>query len=119
MWDKIMSVFGFKGVSESALKIVDKIAGTDWTPQEKAEYILKYHEATKHQSPTRRFLALVITFTWVFLVLVWVVSSLLANYVGVSGADDMVKDVLAFMDSNINVSFNLLVSFYYLIHMKK
>ncbi len=60
MWTTIKSIFGFEGVGESALKIVDKIAGTDWTPEQKAEYTLKVMEAKKHESPARRVMAYMI-----------------------------------------------------------
>lgn len=57
----IKAFFSFEGVANSALKIVDKLAGTDWTSKEKAEWMLKYQEATKHQSPARRFIAVSFT----------------------------------------------------------
>ena len=57
----IKAILGFDGVANTALKIVDKIAGTDWTPKEKSEFLLKYQEATKHQSPARRFIAIAFT----------------------------------------------------------
>lgn len=53
----IKKFLGFDGVSESLTKIVDKVAGTDWTPSEKSKFILDYCNATKHQSPTRRLIA--------------------------------------------------------------
>ncbi len=57
----IKAFFSFDGVANSALKIVDKLAGTDWTSKEKAEWMLQYQEATKHQSPARRFIAIAFT----------------------------------------------------------
>ena len=57
----LKAFFSFEGVANSALKIVDRIAGTDWTSKEKAEWMLKYQEATKHQSPARRFIAIAFT----------------------------------------------------------
>lgn len=57
----LKAFFSFEGVANSALKIVDRIAGTDWTPKEQADWILKYQEATKHQSPARRFIAVAFT----------------------------------------------------------
>lgn len=57
----IKAFFSFDGVANSALKIVERIAGTDWTPKEQADWILKYQEATKHQSPARRFIAVSFT----------------------------------------------------------
>ncbi|MGB6268413.1 MAG: hypothetical protein WBF67_05325 [Olleya sp.] len=48
--------FSFKGVSETALGIVEKLSGTDWTPSQQAQFILDYQNATKHQSPMRRLI---------------------------------------------------------------
>ena len=51
-------------------KIVEKLAGTDFTAKEKADYILKYMETTKHQSPTRRILAILFMSEQIMLVTV-------------------------------------------------
>ena len=67
IWAGVKSIFGFEGVGESALKIVEKLAGTDFTAKEKADYILKYMETTKHQSPTRRILAVLFMSEQIFL----------------------------------------------------
>ena len=57
----LKAFFSFEGVANSALKIVDKIAGTEWTSKEKADWLLQYQEATKHQSPARRVVAIAFT----------------------------------------------------------
>lgn len=119
IWSGVKSFLGFDGVTNTALKIVDKIAGTDWTPEQKADYTLKYMEATKHQSPTRRVLAILISSAWLMFGTVWVVSAGLGNYFGIQGAEQMASDVLEFMEANVNVSFNLIVSFYFIMHFKK
>ncbi len=49
MFDFVKKIFGFDGVANSALKIVDKLAGTDWTPKEQAQFILDHAQATKYQ----------------------------------------------------------------------
>jgi len=58
----IKAFFSFKGVSETAIGIVDKLAGTDWTPSQKAQFILDYQNATKHQSPMRRLVTAAVVF---------------------------------------------------------
>lgn len=53
--------FTYNGVANSALKIVDKIAGTDLTPKEQLDFVLNWLSSTKHQSPARRFIAVAFT----------------------------------------------------------
>lgn len=57
----IMSLFSTEGAGNTALKIVEKISGTDWTPQQQAQFVIDYQNATKHLSLARRFIALSFT----------------------------------------------------------
>lgn len=57
----LKAFFSYSGVANSALKLFDKVAGTDWTAKEKAQWIIDYQNATKHQSPARRFIAVAFT----------------------------------------------------------
>ena len=57
----VKKFLGFEGVGETALKIVERISGTDWTPQQRADFILNYHQVTKHMSVARRFIAIAFT----------------------------------------------------------
>ena len=119
MWDKLKTIFGLDGVGESALKIIDKIAGTDWTPKEKAEYTLKFMEATKYQSPTRRVLAILYMSEQFMLATVWIVSAVASRIFEVAGADLLCTDVSEFLQSNVNVGLGVIVSFYFLLGAKK
>ena len=116
MWDLIKTVFGFNGVGDTALKIVDKIAGTDWTAKEKAQYVLDYQEATKHQSPARRFIAMCVCFVWIMLILTWLVASVVGRFVYdevLNPGTVLAADVSAFMDLNITNPFNIILAFYF------
>lgn len=115
----VKSLFGFSGVGESALKIVDKIAGTDWTPEQKADWILRYQEATKHQSVTRRFIALSVALAWLLLVLSWLVSAIIGHASEIQGGIALANATKEFMSSNVNIAFNALLSFYFLLNFKK
>jgi hypothetical protein len=115
----IKSIFGFEGVGETTLKIVDKISGTDWTPQDKADFILKHAEVTKYQSPTRRLLAIIIALQWFLMVSTWGISSIIGRFWLNSHALLLAKDVETFMTLNINTVFLGVMSFYFLIGVKK
>lgn len=115
----LKAIFGFEGVGESALKIVDKLAGTDFTTKEKAAYILQYMEATKYQSPTRRAIALLYMSEQVMLVTVWVASAAVHRLMDHAGAGLLSEDVNAFLQSNVNVNLSLIIGFYFLLGVKK
>lgn len=119
IWAGVKSVFGFDGVGETALKIVDKIAGTDWTPEQRAEYHLKYMEVTKYQSPTRRILAILYMSEQFMLVTVWTASSVANRLFELPGADLLATDISLFLQSNVNVGLGVIVSFYFLLGAKK
>lgn len=111
MWKGLKSFFGFSGVADTALKIVDKIAGTDWTPKEKSEHILKFMEATKHQSPARRMIAMAIMVEQFTLVMFW----LGYNHFG----DPRAEAVRIFLEGNIQLSLNVIITFYFVSVMMK
>lgn len=74
----LKAFFSFNGVADSALKIVDKIAGTDWTSKEQAQWIIDYQNATKHQSPARRLIAAAFTLGMALFGFVYLSSGCLA-----------------------------------------
>ena len=119
MWAKLVGFFGFSGVADTALNIVNRIAGTDLTPGQSMEFILKYQEATKHQSPTRRLIAAVYVFVWVTLVMAWLSSTGYGRLFDAPNALLFAGDILEFMKSNVNVAMNGIIAFYFLIGMRK
>lgn len=119
MWDFIKGLFGFSSVVESATKIVDKIAGTDWLPQQKADFLLQYMEATKHQSPARRFIATMIALVWLLMAICWLVSSGVGRFFydeALNPGTVFAADISAFMSLNINEGFGLILMFYFGVH---
>lgn len=116
MWDKLAGTFGFRGVSETALKIVDKLAGTDWTAKEKAQYVLDYQNATKHQSPARRFIAICLMIIWVMLILSWLAGTIVGRFFmegALNPGTVFAADVSAFIMLNITDPFNIVLVFYF------
>jgi len=66
--------------------IADKAGLNDMNDKDKAQFILDYLAATKHQSPIRRLLAIIVIFTWATLILSWAVLCAVGNMLEVSGA---------------------------------
>jgi len=118
-WGGLKSIFGFEGVGNTAMKIVDRIAGTDWTPAQQAEFILKHAEVAKHQSPMRRFIAGSYTVAWLILVMTWLVSAGSGRLLDLPGATLFAGDILEFMASNVNIAMNGILAFYFLMNMRK
>ena len=119
LWGGVKSILGLEGVGESALKIVDKLAGTDFTAEQKAAHVLKFMEATKGQSPTRRVLAILFMSEQIMLVTVWVASTVLYRINNHAGAGLLATDVNLFLQSNVNISLGIIIGFYFLLGVRK
>lgn len=119
MFDFVKKIFGFDGVANSALKIVDKLAGTDWTPKEQAQFILDHAQATKYQSPTRRAMAIMITVEWFLLANTWLIATIFGRIMNSESCILLASDVSTFLQSDINLLINGLMAFYFLIGVKK
>lgn len=115
----IKNILGFDSVVETGLKIVEKLAGTDWTPKEKAAWLSDYMEKTKYQSKTRRTIAVVMLIEWALLVNVWLISAICGNMLDSVSAVQLSVDILEFMKGNINIGMNAIMSFYFLMGLKK
>ncbi|MCP3700370.1 MAG: hypothetical protein GY920_17910 [Aliivibrio sp.] len=119
MFDFVKKIFGFDGVANSALKIVDKLAGTDWAPKEQAQFILDHAQATKYQSPTRRAMAIMITVEWFLLANTWLIATIFGRIMNLESCILLASDVSTFLQSDINLLINGLMAFYFLIGVKK
>lgn len=115
----IKSVFGFEGVANTALKIVDKISGTDWTPQQRADFILKHAEATRHQSPMRRIIAATFMLEQFVLAMSWL-GFMIYGRIGMSSQALLVShDIKSFLTSDINLTISGIIAFYFLTQFRK
>lgn len=115
----IKSILGFSGVGETAIKIIEKLSGTDYTDKEKAQFVLDYMDKTKHQSPTRRILAIAYVSEQIMLVTVWVVSKAAHRLMDFTGAGLLADDVNLFLQSNVNINMGIIIGFYFLLGMRK
>ena len=116
MFDFIKSIFGFSSVVDSATKIIDKIAGTDWLPKERAAFLLKYMESTKHQSVARRFISISIVLMWLVMAISWLVASIVGRFMYeevLNPGTVLAADISAFLSSNMNENLAILVGFYF------
>ena len=84
----LAALFSTKGAGETALKIVEKISGTDWTAQQQSQFIIDYQNATKHLSLARRIIAIAFLTGFALFGFVWLCSCVtyhLYMFISVSG----------------------------------
>lgn len=120
-----MSVLGFLAgmfssdtVVNSATKIVDKIAGTDgMTPAEKAQFILDYKAATKHESVARRVIAFSLTALYVLNGLLYMIFTSVGKIFSLPGFHLAGVDLLKFLESSLSNPFNIVLIFYFTVQI--
>ncbi|AUR86112.1 TMhelix containing protein [Vibrio phage 1.082.O._10N.261.49.E4] len=115
----IKGLFGIDAVVNTATKLVDKFSGTDFTAKEKAEWILKYQESTKHQSPARRAIAISMVSFWLLCGLSWLVFNAIGRLAGFDPAMTLADDIEVFMGANLLTPTNIIIGFYFATHMIK
>lgn len=113
----LSKLFAFDSVVNTGTKMIDKIAGTDWTSKEKAEWLLKYQEATRHQSLARRFIAISVTLIWCLLVTVMIVSYIIGNIFSIPEVLMIAKDMKMVMKDLVVEPMNLVIGFYFAINI--
>jgi len=106
----LAGLFSSNKVTDTAVDIVNKIAGTGgMTAKEQADFLLAYQTSTKHQSPARRFIAISITLLYIFFALLYA-GLHVAGLPAAQGILDFLKDSLA-------NPFNIVLVFYFTIQM--
>lgn len=102
-----------KGV-ESAISGIDMLVFTDEeksiTNQKLLDWKLKYLEATGAQNLARRYIAVVVTALWAFMVSSYVI-------LGVFGLDEQAKFIYTALNDIVNPPFMIVAAFYFLAHV--
>ncbi|CAH9016129.1 putative TMhelix containing protein [Vibrio phage 137E35-1] len=111
----IKNLFGFDSVVNTATKIIDKVAGTDLTPTQQLDFVIKYQEVTKHQSPARRFIAIMVSLVWVALLALMVAFYAAGKMLDIQAAIDVSEYVKTIMADLIKEPFNYIIGFYFVI----
>lgn len=111
-------LFSSSRMQDTAIDALRKVGGLDAaTAQEQMDFVLKYVEATKHQSTVRRFIALLLTCLYSLLILCWVLFAgigYLADYVVALEYAGAVKN---FMVDTVVQPFNIILSFYFVMNI--
>lgn len=110
----IASLFASSKVQDLAIDGLRQVSGlNEMTAKEKAEYVLKYIEVTKHQSPMRRLIAFMLTMLYALVILMWLGSAVLGYYFGNVAALELAGAVKMFMGDVVVQPFNIILSFYF------
>ena len=110
----IASLFASSKVQDLAIDGLRQVSGlNDMTAKEKSDYIIKYIEVTKHQSPMRRLIAFTLTMLYASVIILWLGSTAVGYYMGIPAALELAGAVKMFMGDVIVQPFNIILSFYF------
>ena len=118
-------IFSSSKATDTAIDAVRKIGGLDdMNAKEKADWLLRYIETTKHQSPARRLIAVmmltgVMTFTGTWLLL-RIAAAIVAYFDGDSGVLLTACDDIYEMCNNVLMQpMNIIIGFYFVTDIAK
>lgn len=74
------SLFATERAGDVVLKIAERAAGVEWTPQEQADFLIEYQKATAHQSVMRRVVVCAIVFGMAFYGLGYFMTAVICKY---------------------------------------
>lgn len=112
------SMFSSSKLQETAIDGLRKLGGLDeMSGQDKAKYILEYMSVTKHQSPMRRFIAFALTAVYCLCVVVWLGSAVCGYGFSVDACAMLAVNLKIFFAEVVLTPFNLILSFYYVVHL--
>jgi hypothetical protein len=110
----LSGLFSSSKVTDTAIDVVRKITNVDeMSDKEKAQFVLDYMSATKHQSPMRRLIAAVTVFGWALLILSWLVFSGIGWMMDIDGAVNFAGSIYSFFKDVIAMPYSLILSFYF------
>lgn len=114
----IAGLFASSNVQDLAIDGLRQVSGlNEMTAKEKADYVLKYIETTKHQSPIRRLIAFLLTVLYVSVVIVWLVSAGFGYLLPNTASLEFAGAVRMFMADVIVQPFNIILAFYFVTQM--
>jgi uncharacterized membrane protein len=110
----IANMLGSGKATDTAIDAIRKIGGLEeMSGKEKAQFTLDYMNATKHQSPMRRFIAFITVSVWALLILTWLVSAGVGYSFGFGEAINYAGTVKVFMNDVLMQPYNIILGFYF------
>lgn len=111
-------LFSSSRMQDTAIDALRKVGGLDAaTAQEQMDFVLKYVEATKHQSVVRRFIALLLVGLYCLLVILWVISAGVGYLAGYTPALEYAGALKMLTVDTLTQPFNIILSFYFVMNI--
>ena len=132
MFTAIASFFGglfsSSKLQDTAIDGLRKIGGLDeLNGKDKAEFILAYIAASKHQSPTRRFIAIMMSIGFAVFAAVWLISTVSmylylffgGSPVNAESLNLLRGDIFTMCKEILLQPVNIIISFYFIVDAAK
>jgi hypothetical protein len=122
MWATLASflagMFSSSKMTDTAIDAIRKVGNLDeMSQQEKADFIIKYLNTTKHQSVARRFIAILLAILYAFCIIVFVIGAAVGHGFDMDSMINFSDNLKVFMTDVILMPFNLVLSFYFVINI--
>lgn len=110
----IGGMFSSSKMQDVAIDGIKKLGGLDkMDDAEKAKFLLDYIDKTKHQSPMRRFIALLVVGVSTGFSVVWLLAATVGYGFDVKGALSLAQAVYEYSENVLAVPFGLVIGFYF------
>jgi hypothetical protein len=107
-------LFSSSKVQDLAIDGLRKVGGlNDMTPKEKSEYILRYMDATRHQSPVRRLIAFSLTGFYILILTTWLIAAGVGFMAHTPAALSFAGELRGFIAEVLTQPFNIILAFYF------
>jgi len=112
------SLFNSSKLTDTAIDAMRKMGGlNEMQDKEKAAFILSYIEKTKHQSETRRFIALLVVGIWAIILMLWVIMSGVGTILELSNVMLYAADLKLVIKDQVKDPFTIILSFYFIVNI--
>ena len=112
------SLFNSSKLTDTAIDAMRKMGGlNEMADKEKASFILSYIEKTKHQSETRRFIALLVVGIWAIILMLWVIMSGVGTILELSNVMLYAADLKLVIKDQVKDPFTIILSFYFIVNI--
>ena len=110
----VAGLFSSSKAQDTAIDAVRKLGGLDeMNSKEKAQFLLDYMAATKHQSPVRRLIAFALTALYSLVIALWLIYSGVGYLGELQPAIELAEATRQFLESVLVQPFNILLGFYF------
>lgn len=129
MWTAVAGFFGSlfssSKLTDTAVDGIRKLGGLDeMSGKEKAQFLLDYINTTKHQSPSRRFIAISMLIGLMIFTGMWLMMRIVAAFIVYFGGDAQAllvacDDIYAMSKEVLMQPMNIIIGFYFVTDIAK